>query len=73
MAFPRENGVGFSACNELKIGFCLIVEIEFNKLIVSLSVMLLVVVEAADCQDSVHTISTIHNMSIVIHKQNPLV
>ncbi len=48
MAFPRENGVGFSACNELKIGFCLIVEIEFNKLIVSLFVMLLVVVEAAD-------------------------
>jgi hypothetical protein len=59
IAFLRENGAGFSACNELKTGFCLIVEIEFNKLIVSLSVMLLVVVEAVDCQGSVHTISTI--------------
>ncbi len=48
IAFPRENGAGFSACNEFKTGFCLIVEIEFNKLIVSLFVMLLVVVEAAD-------------------------
>jgi hypothetical protein len=34
--------------NEFKTGFCLIVGIEFNKLIVSLSVMLLVVAEAAD-------------------------
>jgi hypothetical protein len=48
IAFPRKNGAGFSACNEFKTGFCLIVKIEFNKLIVSLSVILLVVVEAAD-------------------------